>query len=63
MIEAPILGLPNFSKVFEVACNASHMSIVGILSQEGRPIAYFSEKLNNAKQKYSTYDKELNVVV
>ena len=31
--------------------------------QERRPIAYFSEKLTDAKMKYSTYDKELYTVV
>jgi len=34
-----------------------------IFSQEKRPIPYFSEKLNEAKRKYSTYDKEFNVIV
>ena len=34
-----------------------------MLSQEGHPIAFFSEKLNEAKQKYSIYDKEFYIVV
>jgi hypothetical protein len=34
------------------------IGIGGVLHQECHPIAYFSEKLNEAKQKYSTYDKE-----
>ena len=29
---------------------------------EGRPIAFFSEKLNEAKRKYSTYDKEFYAI-
>eukprot|EP00253_Pinus_taeda_P023337 PITA_23337 len=37
--------------------------IGGVLSQEDRPIAYFSEKLNDAKRKYSSYDKEFYAVV
>ena len=40
-----------------------HIYISGFLAQEGPPVAYFSEKLNDAKQKYSTYDKEFYAVI
>ncbi|GJY64922.1 transposon ty3-I gag-pol polyprotein [Tanacetum coccineum] len=29
----------------------------------GRPVAYFSEKLNDAKKKYTTYDKEFYAII
>ncbi|XP_071924863.1 uncharacterized protein [Coffea arabica] len=37
--------------------------IGAVLIQEGKPVAYFSEKLNGASLNYSTYDKELMALV
>ncbi|XP_078447034.1 putative mitochondrial protein AtMg00860 [Wolffia australiana] len=57
MTEAPVLRLPDFSKVFEVSCAG------GVLSQEGHPIEYFSEKLNNTRRRYDNYDREFYALV
>jgi hypothetical protein len=63
LTRAPLLQLPDFSKTFELKCDASGIGIGGILLQEGKHITYFSKKLSGPSLNYSTYDKELNVLV
>jgi hypothetical protein len=61
--EQLILVLPDFGKTFQVRCDASGVAIGKVLSQDNIPIAYFSEKLNEAKKKYFTYDKEFYAII
>jgi len=63
IIEAPVMRLSDFSKMFDVTCDTSGLAIGGVLSQKNHPVAYFSEKLNDVWQRYSTYDKEFYAVV
>jgi hypothetical protein len=43
LTQAPHLQLPAFGKTFELECDATGIGIGGVLFQEGKPLAYFSE--------------------
>ncbi len=58
-----VLVYPDYSKVFEIYTDASSKQLGAVITQENRPIAFFSWKLSNAQRKYSVPKIELLAIV
>ena len=54
-----LLTYPDWDKHFDIHTDASDYQLGAVISQMGKPIAFFSRKLNSAQQNYTTTEKEL----
>jgi hypothetical protein len=58
-----VLAYPDFSKVFKIYTNTSSKQLGAVLTQDNRPIAFFSWKLSDTQRKYSITKIELLAIV
>ncbi len=53
------MAYPDYSKVFEMYTDASSKQLGAIITQDNRPIEFFSWKLSDTQRKYSITEIEL----
>src|SRR5688572_21723003 len=58
-----LLAYPNFKEVFDIHMDASLYQLGACILQNGRPIAFYSRKLNLAQTRYTTTERELLSIV
>ena len=58
-----LLTYPNFNKPFEIHTDASDYQLGSVVSQDNKPIAFFSRKLNKAQRNYTVTKKELLAIL
>jgi hypothetical protein len=63
LTSAPVLAMPDFTRPFEVICDASGFALGAILMQDGKPICFESRKLIPAEKNYSATERELLGVI
>jgi hypothetical protein len=58
-----VLAYPDFSKSFEIYTDTSSTQLGAVITQDNRPIAFFSRKVSKMQQKYSVTEIELLAIV
>ncbi len=58
-----VLAYPDFTKPFDIYTGASTKQLGAVITQDNRPIAFFSRKLSGAQSKYTVTELELLAIV
>ena len=58
-----MLAYPDYSEPFEIFTDASTRQLGAVITQKGRPLAFFSRKLSAAQEKYTVTELELLSIV
>ena len=57
------MSYPNFDKPYDIDTDANDLQLGAVISQNNKPIAFYSRKINPAQTRYTTTEKELLAIV
>jgi hypothetical protein len=63
MSRETLLSFPAFSKTFHIYADASDYQLGSVIMQDGKPLAFYSRKLNSAQRNHTTEEQELLSIV
>jgi RNase H-like domain found in reverse transcriptase len=63
MAKETLVTFPDFTKESEIHTDASKLQLGACISQGGKPVAFYSRKLNPAQTRYTTTERELLSIV
>ena len=58
-----MLAYPIYGELFVIYTDASTKQLGAVITQNGQPIAFFSQKLTDVQTKYSVTEQELLSIV
>jgi hypothetical protein len=58
-----VLAYPDFTKPFDIYTDASTKQLDSVITQDNRPIAFFSWKVSGAQSKYTVTEIELLAIL
>src|SRR3954468_13462962 len=63
MTRETLLAYPDFKEPFDIHTDASLYQLDACISQNGKPFAFYSQKLNPVQTRYTTTERELLSIV
>ena len=63
IISNAMLQYPDHTKSFQIEMDASDYQLGAVIKQDGKPVVYYSRKLNAAQHNYTMIEKELLSVI